>query len=243
MKPIVCLLFAVALSLASAPADILYDNFEDVSDLQFNYGGTNSPTAQTTGSPDYELIVNDGSLGSQANAIWYKTKQNAETGFETVFNWSHNNFDAGTFTIQNESVTAVGGGGGSSGASGISNGITLRMDRSGNWALKNTATWTDIATGSGTTLNEGEVKITYDGTTLRIYEDGSTTPVTDGEVVVSLDGYTDASGQAWVGFTSGSGSLTEDVLVADWSYTPEPCTTACLVCGGLLVLRRRSRMA
>jgi len=232
---------ACLLSLAvagTARADFVFNDFSDTSNLTFNYDGDNAPASETTGPPEFELIVNDGSVGDQANAIWFNTKQSVAAGFETVFNWSHNNFDAAGFVIQNEGLGAVGGGGGDMGAAGIAPGLAVRIDRSGNVQLRDTTDWgTNLASGSSDAPDDGQVTISYDGSTLKVFDDGS-------EVLshaIDLAPFADGAGNAYVGFTSGSGALTSDVLVADWTFVPEPTTLALFGFVGFAAVRRGHR--
>ena len=71
--------------------------------------------------------------GSQAGAAWFTTQQPVQNGFTTTFKFQFSNpsvppADGIAFVIQNSSVTALGGAGGSIGYSGIPKSLAIEFD-------------------------------------------------------------------------------------------------------------------
>lgn len=84
-----------------------------------------------------------------------------------------------------------------------------------------------VSNPNGVTLADGAVHtvvIDYDPGTLRIYLDNSGAPVlsisTDLSTLLSLNG-----DSAWVGFAGGTGALTENDDVLNWTFTPATAET------------------
>ena len=182
-------------------------------------------------------------LNDQAGAAWYTTTQFIQEGFETTFQFQITNTAGGgadgfAFVIQNNSTLILGSSGAGIGYDGITNSLAVEFDTwndgalgdpSDNhvsvqtrgtvpnsadhtYSLGSTTVITDISNGSVHT-----VTLQYVTGTMWIFLDDLTTSVltvsVDLATVLNLD-----DGQAWVGFTGGTGGVWENHDILNWSF-------------------------
>jgi hypothetical protein len=170
---------------------------------------------------------------NQAGSAWYNTPVNI-TQFtnDFAFQLVNPNADGITFTIQNASLTALGGPGGSLGYAGIAKSVAVKFDlynNSGegidstglyqNGALPTTPA-SDLS-GSGINLHRGDkfsVHMTYNGATLAMtITDGATGAVYNTSWSINIPQVI-GSNTAYVGFTAGTGGLTATQNIQTWSF-------------------------
>ncbi len=186
-------------------------------------------------------------LGSVRGAAWHSTKQYIQAGFQTTFQFQiiHGGGCSGdgfAFVIQNESLAALGDGGGylgygSGGVTGIANSLAVEFDTLHNDTLgdpddnhisihtrgqnPNSSDHT-YSLGSGSPASDindeaaHNVTITYDpGTLTVLMDDEEVLSVSvDLSSILSLD-----NGQAWVGFTAGTGFCVDNHDILSWSLS------------------------
>ena len=180
------------------------------------------------------LRLTDGGTGESRSAF-FTSPVNVQS-FTNDFNFqlTNANADGFTFTIQGNSSTALGSGGGGLGYSSIPNsiavGFQLYSSVLGNKAVSLTGSWTNGASPSatpgvnttGVNLHSGDlmnVHMTYDGTTLIWTITDSTTgkSFTDSRAI-NIPALTGSL--AYVGFTGGTGGLTAIQDITTWTFTP-----------------------
>ena len=179
---------------------------------------------------------------SQASAAWFNLKQPIQNGFDTTFQFiidpqGGTPADGLTFTIQNNSINALGGGGGGLGYDGIPNSLAVEfdifdggVDGSSNQISVHTlgtAPNSSSETASiGATSNipilanaqTHTARILYTPGTMQIFLDNPNTPVLTVTVnlatKLSLE-----SGAAFPGFTGGTGGFFAVQDILNWSFT------------------------
>ena len=203
----------------------------DPNTLQLNASG--SPTLNT---------------GDCVSAAWYNTKV-AVTTFQVSFTWEVTKFygyggnfgpaDGFTFVFQNQGLNATGGFGYGlgyfdNGTPGISKsaGLEFRTYGAGTGYVENAAIVKyggDLVAGSPvdlTALNHPiDVKISYDGTTLK---ESLKDQITGGTFSVCYTANIAAAvgaSTAYVGFTGGTGNGTMDDFITNFSFTGSPGPT------------------
>jgi hypothetical protein len=245
-------------------ADIVFPDFSSTAGLQLNGSAAQSGN-------DLRLTP---AVLSQHGSAWFSTQQSIQNGFTTTFQFMITNpgpasnpnpgdgslgADGLTFTIQNSSLTALGGRGRGIGFgdafdygdSGIPNSYTIKFDTWWNQGAPDNApngNYISVQTRGllpnspfnafslGETTNIPNMK---DG---GIIMDGIMTPrltiSTNIGDIINL-----SNGQAWVGFTSGTGGAYENHDILNWSFAatvPEPASLTLLVLGllGALAVRQ-----
>ena len=139
---------------SSGIAQFYFEDFSSTDDLNFigNAGQINDT-----------LCLNP-SVTWQTSAVWYKTKQIIDQGFEVSFQFqidqrtpygAYLGADGFAFVIQNDSDISIGGGGGEIGYSGIPNSIAFEFD-----------TWDNSITGQTNYQdpNDNHISINTKGT-------------------------------------------------------------------------------
>ncbi|MEK6643662.1 MAG: lectin-like protein [Planctomycetota bacterium] len=249
------LAFGIALA-ASAPrasADFNYPDFASVADLTLNGDAAQSGIVLRL-TPD---------ISGQAGSAWYTTtKQHVSDGFDTTFGIRMTGGMSGdgmAFVIQDESTTALGAGGSDLGYGGISRSIAIEFDTFGFFPetdnhisiqtrglLGNDSSdqYSLVQVNVQTDLNDGQrhdFLIRYRPGVLLVFLDGSDVPTID--IALDLqnlggDNILDGSGDAWVGFTAGTGFATENHDVEFWSFDeaafPLPSGPCCTL-GGCVI--------
>jgi hypothetical protein len=188
----------------------------DASGLHLTNGGAQETTSAFTTTPVY--------IGA----------------FTTDFNFQILNpqADGFTFSIQNDSLGALGGSGSGLGYSDIPRSVAIKFDLYNNAGEgpNSTGLYVDGSrptqpsidlTGSGINLHSGDpfkAHITYDGTYLIMT---LTDTVTLASWTHAWQNYLDNLGEAyaWVGFTAATGAQTSTVTITAWSYTAGPPAT------------------
>ncbi len=233
-------------SAMSAQTAFSYYNFTDESGLALN---GNAQVFKNI------LRLNPSAIW-QRSSVYYASKVPLQNGFETVFMFRVSGLsarglgggDGFAFVIQNDSIGATGGPGGSMGYgdasfpttyAGISNSVAIEFDAFKNFenndpsdnhiSIQTRGTQPNspnhnysLASQSNIPkLNDGSIhiaKISYSSGSLKVYVDDLTNPAIslsfDLSSLLSLD-----AGNAWIGFTSGTGLAFEshDILMWDFS--------------------------
>lgn len=242
-------------SIAEPQFDFAFADFSDVSCLTLN-GDAAQVGAILRLAP---------SLEGQAGSAWYTcTKAHVADGFDTTFvyqMWNSPDFPDGAdglaFLIQDESTAALGAGGSGMGFEGITRSLAVEFDTFG--ILPETDNHIAVQTlgasansaddlfalglvNPATDLNDGNphtVRVSYLPGTLKVFLDDMFTPVLVVAVDlqnISGDDILDGSGDAWVGFTAGTGLLMQDHDILSWSFssTIAPPTGACCTNAGCI---------
>jgi hypothetical protein len=185
-------------------------------------------------------LINGG--GYESGSVFSDTPFNVSE-FNTTFEFqttdATNTGDGFTFTIQGNSLTAVGGYGGALGygAAGtdaaIGNSIAIKFDLYSNdgegpdstGLYENGATPTLPSTDlsqTGINLHDGDVfavNMSYNGTDLTVTITDTTTNASATQVyAVNIPSIVGPA--AYVGFTAGDGGITSTINVLNWSFTP-----------------------
>jgi len=256
--------FVGAVHLVAEPAhcDIQYPNFGSVDGLTF-VGSTArvGDRLRLTPSEMYKI-------GAAWYTEKQRIDLGFDTVFR--FQMTSGTGDGLAFVIQNERSSAMGWWGAALGYSswppdnaiGISHSLAVEFD-----TYQNGGYWGDPAhdhvsiNSHGTepndadhhyslacswaipTLADGSVhsaRITYLPGNMSVYLDGAASPAVSVPVdLPQLLGLPD--GHAWVGFTAGTGALTANEDILDWTLTetPEPATLSLLALGSFALLRHR----
>ena len=176
-------------------------------------------------------VTNGGS--NQGGSAWFNSAQNV-TQFTNDFAFQLVNPDADgiTFTIQNSSLTALGGSGGGLGYAGIGNSVAVKFDLYNNSGegvgsiglYQNGALPTTPASDpsiSGINLHSGDrfsVHMSYNGATLAMsITDGTTGAVYNTSWPINIPQVV-GSNTAYVGFTGATGGLTAVQNIQTWSF-------------------------
>lgn len=229
---------------------------------------SNYPSGVPTISSDGSTLTLTNSGGSEATSAFYGTKQDV-TNFTASFDYTDVNgggADGVTFTLQNQSLNALGSNGSGLGYAGISPSAAIAL----NIYQGHTAPGTNLLTGgaypslsspdyyntSPANLDSGHpihVVLTYDGSNLT----ETLTDTTNASDVfshtytgVNLAGAVGGS-TAFVGFTGGTGGLVSTQTISNFAFrnaatpAPEPSSLAAFAFTGLgalgLMLRARKR--
>jgi len=223
----------VTLTVQSSSPSINYGSGFTSSGLTLNGGATINGTA---------LELTDGKTGEARSAFFSTPVSVLSFTNDFTFQLTNANADGFTFTIQGNSPTALGGGGGSLGygptsgtTGGIANsaavGFQLYSTVLGNKEVSLTGSWTNGAspaatpgtstTGSGVNLHSGDVlsvHMTYDGTTLTwTITDATLGKTFTQSIAINIPSLTGST--AYVGFTGGSGGLTAVQKILTWSFS------------------------
>ncbi len=230
------------LSLTVLSDFFAYSDFSDTTGLAFVGDATTATN---------RLRLASESPCCQQGSAWYETKQPVHGGFETTFDFEltgPGNGDGFAFVIHNspDELITLGGGGCYMGYGGITNALVIEFD-----TFQNDFYCAEIADadgnhvsiqsgGPGIVLPEHSptyslatipapvdlragvhtVRIVYQPGILRVYLDNTTSPLLTTAVdlagLLSLD-----NGTAWVGFTGGTGSVTQNHDILNWSFTTE----------------------
>jgi hypothetical protein len=190
----------------------------------------------STDLDDFRLQLTNGGQ-NEAGSAFYATPVNIQQ-FTTNFTFqlSNPNGDGITFTIQNNSPTALGASGGSLGYAGISKSVAIKFDLFNNQGegVDSTGLYTDGAvptvpsinlSGTGINLHSGDfinAALTYNGTTLTMtLTDGITLATWSQSFTINIPAIVGGN-TAYVGFTGGSGGLTSSQKLTAWTYVPGP---------------------
>jgi len=241
LKP---LLLALPLWGATATqADVLYSDFTSLAGLSLQGSAAQAGSALRL-TP---------SLPGLAGSAWTTAKVGIAGGFISQFDFRISDLvntgsDGFAFVVQNSSATALGSGGGGIGFAGIANSLAVKFDthqnglepgqpsvgfqplgqESGLFSLGATA-----AVPNFKDAQTHHARVAYLLGTLSLFIDDMNTALLvrslDLSSLLTLD-----QGQAWVGFTAGTGGGYENHDILNWRLqsVPEPAGLAlCLVAG------------
>lgn len=218
---------------ATAMADFNYPDFSSIADLTLN-GNASQATWVLRVVP---------ALESQAGSAWYTaSKQHLSDGFDTTFQFiivGGSGGDGLAFVIQNSSDTVLGGGGSDLGYGGIDSSLAIEFDTFG--FFPEFANHISVQS-RGTDFNSAEdqyslrqvfspinfrdgnphtVTVRYRPGVLLVFLDNLPAPL----IAIALnlqningDNILDGSGDAWVGFTAGTGAATDDHDILSWNF-------------------------
>ena len=190
----------------------------------------------STDLDDFRLQLTNGGL-NEAGSAFYATPVNIQQ-FTTTFTFQLSNptADGITFTIQNNSATALGSGGGGLGYATIPNSVAIKFDLANNAGEgpNSTGLYTNGAypsvpaislTGTGINLHSGDyidATLIYNGTTLTMaLTDAITLATWSQSFTINIPAIIGGN-TAYVGFTGGTGKLTSSQKLTSWLYTPGP---------------------
>lgn len=218
---------------APAMADFNYPDFSSIADLTLN-GNASQATWVLRVVP---------ALESQAGSAWYTaSKQHLSDGFDTTFQFiivGGSGGDGLALVIQNSSSTALGGGGSDLGYGGIDSSLAIEFDTFG--FFPEFANHISVQS-RGTDFNSAEdqyslrqvfspinfrdgnphtVTVRYRPGVLLVFLDNLPAPL----IAIALnlqningDNILDGTGDAWVGFTAGTGAATDDHDILSWNF-------------------------
>jgi hypothetical protein len=170
----------------------------------------------------------------RVGAVYRKSKVNIRS-FQTQFQFSiqgNAQADALSFVIQNQQPTAVGGGGGNNGFSGMRNGVAVMFDFHPQTSIGvyTSTEWNRVAgrqvhefRNSAINFrnrNTFSVNLRYSGNLLNCtILDTATGGKYTFSKIVNIP--TAVGGQeAWVGFVAASGGLSSSPMISSWSWSP-----------------------
>jgi fibronectin type 3 domain-containing protein len=174
---------------------------------------------------------------SEASTAFANSKQNI-TNFTTQFDFQITGTwplgDGFTFIIQNTGLNALGTSGGGLGYQGIGNSVAIKFDVYSNAGEGTNST--GLYTGGASPTVPNSVNLDGTGFNMRSYENSRATISYDGTTltVVLKDLVSGATATqhytvnipalvggstAWVGFGAGSGALTSNEVIHNWTYT------------------------
>jgi hypothetical protein len=191
--------------------------------------------------------LSDSNLGSIARSAFLTTKQNIAS-FHVAFLYQDvsgtGGADGVTFCIQNQSATAVGGGGGSLGYSGITPSVALAMNiydpQTKGIALFQNGTVTTpfssiLPVALGANTDPIQVNLNYSGTVLTVtFTDTVTADTFTTNYTVNIPSIVGGS-TAYVGFTGADGGVNSTEVIS-WSPPAVPIMLTSQVVGNSLVL-------
>jgi hypothetical protein len=191
------------------------------------------------GNPPALQMTDNG--GSEATSIYYGNSKVGTGNFTTSFtlqdqgNSNGTRADGLTFVLQNVSLTAVGGGGGALGYSGITNSVAVYFDiYSGGSHASTTGIFMNgnvdktgaidmgpsgivLCPADGTPGHPMLITLNYSGTSLtETVKDTVTNAVFTHTYTVNI-GQVIGSTSAWAGFTAGTGGETSIQKILNWS--------------------------
>jgi hypothetical protein len=189
------------------------------------------------------LQLTDTTTTNEVGSAFWTTPVNVQTFTNNfTFQQTSPNADGLTFTIQGVGATAIGPGGGGlgygpnypGGPAGITNSLCVKFDLYDNQGegpnstglYLNGVSPTIPATtlGGGVNLHSGDifqVQMTYDGTTLTMTITDTTTPADTFTTSWTVNIPSTVGGNtAYAGFTAGTGGLTAQQEIINWTYAP-----------------------
>jgi hypothetical protein len=185
---------------------------------------------------DFRLQLTDGGQ-NEAGSAFYATPVNIQQ-FTTTFTFQLSNpaADGMTFTIQNNSPTAIGVYGGNLGYGRIHKSVAIKFDlyNSAGEGPNSTGLYVNGAiptvpavnlTGTGIDLHSGDyfnATITYDGANLTLILTDAITMATWSHVWPINIPATVGGNTAYVGFTGGTGGSTSSQKLTSWTYLAGP---------------------
>ncbi|MEI7910168.1 MAG: fibronectin type III domain-containing protein [Verrucomicrobiota bacterium] len=217
-----------AAQTSAQQATLAFGNGFATSASQLSYNGSAK-------LPGTRAELTDGA-GNEVGAVWSKTVQDIRR-FTTQFAFqiTNPNADGFTFTIQNNTNTTVGVGGGALGYQNIIHSIAVKFDIYP--ALSTTGLYTNGAipddttpaaidvTGAGIDFHSGHifsVSLAYNGSTLaQTITDATSGAFYTHNYTVDIP-TTIGSSSAYVGFTAATGGQTATQDILTWNYTPLP---------------------
>lgn len=243
-------LFALmAMQPAVARADFNYPNFSSVAGLTLN------GDAAQSGS----VLVVAPNLEGQAGSAWRTTaKAHLSAGFDTTFTFrmATDGADGMAFVIQDDATTALGSGGSGLGFEGIPRSLAVEIDTFGFFpesdnhvsvqtrgALENDYqdAYSLAQYNVAQDLNDGSthsITIRYRPGFLLVFLDGGNAPIINLSLDltnINGDNILDGSGDAWVGFTAGTGGVFQAHEVHNWNFDetgdPLPAGACCTISG------------
>ncbi len=200
----------------------------------FNYGLTLNGGAAIAGT---RLRLTDGIPGDEARSAFFSTPVNVQQ-FSTSFNFQNTeaSSDGFTFTIQNNSATALGTPGGGLGYHGLPNSLAIKFDLANNNGEGTDSTGLylngaypilpaiDLST-TGINLHSDDilnVQLNYNGAVLTVViTDTVSNAVATQTYTVNIPAVVGGS-TAYVGFTAGAGQFSSIQDILNWSYSAVP---------------------
>jgi hypothetical protein len=179
------------------------------------------------------LQLSDTSMNFEDSSAFWNQKVSVQ-GFTNDFTFQIANpgADGITFTIQGNSPTALGGGGGSLGYAGMGNSVAVKFDIYNNAGegtnstglYLNGAIPTVPATnlGGGVNLLSGDVMavhMTYNGTTLTMTITDTSNPTQTFTTSWPVNIVSTVGSSAYVGFTGATGGLVSNEQILTWTYS------------------------
>jgi hypothetical protein len=194
---------------------------------------------------------------NEATSVFYQTPQSYAGGFAASFTYTDHyagGADGFVFVLENDihGASAVGGNGallgyGGSKAITPSLGISFDINGGSNTGIDQNGNVDYAATRNGvdlTTNTPVDVVISYDAATSTVMETLSQGPNTYSQSsVINLASLLGDNGDAFVGFTGGTGDDYELQTISNFSYAavPEPTAAGMLGLGIVIALARRQR--
>jgi len=239
----------IAASSGFVRADFDYPNFNSVVGLTLN------GDAAQSGS----VLVVAPNLEGQAGSAWRTTaKAHLSAGFDTTFTFrmATDGADGMAFVIQDDATTALGSGGSGLGFEGIPRSLAVEIDTFGFFpesdnhvsvqtrgALENDYqdAYSLAQYNVAQDLNDGSthsITIRYRPGFLLVFLDGGNAPIINLSLDltnINGDNILDGSGDAWVGFTAGTGGVFQAHEVHNWNFDetgdPLPAGACCTISG------------
>jgi hypothetical protein len=234
---------AIGTSAASNQASVTVPSSNTLVNFASGFAGATGLTLNGSAAiSGANLVLTSGGLYQAASA--FTTSAVSTATFSTQFNFQLLNAtaDGFTFTLQNDSPTALGGVGdelgyGADGFTGghpaITNSVAIAFgldsDGKGNSSIglyvngaTPLATNSVDLTSSGINLHSGDMfsaAITYNGTSLTVTITDLQTGATATQVYQVNIASTIGSSNAYVGFTAGTGALTANQSISSWTFT------------------------
>ncbi len=189
----------------------------------------------------------------QAGSGWAIQKQQVACGFDTTFTVQlSGGADGMAFVVQDEGPRALGGGGsglgyGTNGPIGITRSLAVELDTFGfsdEFPVDHVSIQTNgVAANSPLdafsvghavipfSVDDGQlhqVRVQYLPGSMKVWVDGGAPVLVASVDLRDIGGQSilDESGSAWVGFTAGTGGVTQSHDVLFWSFSPTPAAAA-----------------
>ncbi|HMB00005.1 MAG TPA: L-type lectin-domain containing protein, partial [Spirochaetota bacterium] len=224
----------------SLAADIIYQDFSDISGLSLN-----DDAAQVSGN----ILRLTPSVGWQNGSAWLSAQETITNGFKTTFTFRISELngplwgaDGFAFVIHTNALSTIGADGGGMGYDGVTNAFAIEFDTFYNGGADDGLgkNHTGIHVGGPTTpvlqgnyrtatsnipnMSDGDVHtvyIDYKPGDLKLYIDDMTTPVLTDNITIDNELALD-NGKAWIGFTAATGADYENHDIESWSYFTGP---------------------